>query len=485
MENGCDDKLEIIVIADDRGEALLPLTQHTCAALLPVCGKPIIEHVLESIIPLSVGQVTLLVNGFAGKVRQFVGGGERWGVNINYNTTRGNSTIMDIISATHRSESRPCLILDARILRAFNIVDAIERLRSQSNYTSKSLLGDSDAGVYYFDPRNISSNLNEDESLTTVYLTMDYCENVSSLENYHAANLDLARDKPERVITRGAQKHDGIFSGPGCLISASNVEDGELFAGKRCRLESSVICKGTVVLGDNVVVDRNTTIVDSVILDNTFVSEHLYIENAIVWRNTLIRVDKETSITLEDDRLLGGLSHSAFSLKLGGVVGRFMAVVVLVLSLPLWLVALVDAALGGNDFKLFKRVRYLGNAAHSNLSHRQMMSVDIQTRFPRLVKLPLLLEIALGNIDWFGVSVVAPDDLIGRTESWQFMRDEYPVGLIGPAQIELDKESSIDEILMADATRPGCSRADLFTRYLKKVIGLNYDSVTQSNVSSR
>ncbi len=484
MDNGISNKMDIIIIADDRGEGLLPLTQYTCSALLPICGKPMLEHVLESLIPLSVSNVTLLVNGFSGQVRQFAGGGERWGVDVSYRTTRGNSSFTDVVSKRDRDNQVPCLVLDTGILRAFDIGDAIEQFRSQGSWLSSGMFGGKETGVHYIDPKNRALDQVASEASVFVNLAMDYCEDVSLLKKYHACNLRLAHDKPERVLTRGTQKHPGIFAGPGCQIKADNIDGGELFAGERCRLESNVVCKGTVVLGDNVVVDRNTTIVNSLILDNTFVGEHLYLENAIVWRNILIRVDKETSITLEDDRLLGSLSSSVFSVKVGSFIGRLTALMVLLLSLPLWLVALVDASFG-HGLSMCKRVRYLGNAVHSNLSHRQFSSFEIKTRYQALVKLPLMLEIARGNIDWFGVSVLAPEDLDGRTESWQFMRDECPVGLIGPAQIELDEESSIDEILMADATRPGCKRSDLFYRYLKKLVGLNYDVVPQQKMSSR
>jgi len=229
---------------------------------------------------------------------------------------------------------------------------------------------------------------------------------------------------------------------------------------------------------------KYTTVANSVILDNSFIGEHLHIENAIVWGNSLIRTDRNISITLEDDRLIGSLSHSAISFQLSNVLGRFIALVVTLLLSPLWALAVADAALI-NGINLFKRVRYIGNVVHSRVSHRQLSSFVIQTRFKVLAKLPLIVDILLGKIKWFGVSIVMPNQLEERKESWEFVRDQYPVGLIGPAQLELDGDSSIDEILMADATLPGCSRINLLVRTIKKRFGFNYGLLPQSNVSSR
>ena len=102
-----------------------------------------------------------------------------------------------------------------------------------------------------------------------------------------------------------------------------------------------------------------------------------------------------------------------------------------------------------------------------------------------LAKLPVLLDMVSGRVNWFGVSICAPEQLTGRTEPWQLMRDDYAVGLFGPAQIELDDDSSIDARLMADATFLGSTRRDLLKRGLKKILGLDQASALESKLSSR
>ena len=46
--------MDVIIFADRKGQELLPLTDQTCVALLPLAGKLILEHTLEGV-PDEVG----------------------------------------------------------------------------------------------------------------------------------------------------------------------------------------------------------------------------------------------------------------------------------------------------------------------------------------------------------------------------------------------------------------------------------------------
>ena len=42
--------MQALIFADRLGRELEPLTDRTCAALLPVLGKPVLEHTLEALV---------------------------------------------------------------------------------------------------------------------------------------------------------------------------------------------------------------------------------------------------------------------------------------------------------------------------------------------------------------------------------------------------------------------------------------------------
>jgi len=476
--------IDVIIIADSRGEALLPLTQQTCPALLPLCGRPTIDRVLESLIPVPLNQVQILVSGFSGLVRHFVGNGERWGLDAVINTTRGNTEVQDVIAEKTDSGERPCLIVNTQIFAALDLAAAVDEFALQEELVVKGLCHGKNSGLFFINPNGTVADSTNPGNIKSIDLDCDFCHDLSTLENYHRTNLLIAKDNPKHVITRGKQQYPGIVTGPGCVVREQNLEQGKIFAGTDCRLHPESICSGTVVLGDNVVVDRHTRIVDSVILDNSYVGEHLNINKSIIWQNKLIRVDSNTSITLEDDRLLGSLSNSAFNSTLEGIAGRSMAALVVLLSLPPVALGLL-AAVAHNGKNVFEPIKYYGNSKHANQPHTETSSVEIKSPFSLVRNFPILLQMVAGKINWFGVSVCTPELLDARTDSWQFVRDTYPVGLIGPAQLDMDEMSTTDERLMADATYPGFSRMALMSKALKKLTSVQDASELKSKISSR
>ncbi len=76
--------MKAMILAAGRGKRMRPLTDHTPKPLLPVAGKPLIEHHIEAL--AAAGIVDLVIN-YAHLGEQIVaalGNGERWGVRIRY-----------------------------------------------------------------------------------------------------------------------------------------------------------------------------------------------------------------------------------------------------------------------------------------------------------------------------------------------------------------------------------------------------------------
>ncbi len=483
--------IDVIIIGDSTDIKLQPLTHHTSYLLLPICGRTVIDHLLESLTPLDINQVTLLTHEHSAKVRKFIGLGERWGLNIKLVTTLGNTTIEDVLTRYDIGKDNDCLLLNAQYFRSGDLDAVVSRFQSEPGQFITGSYQDEACGLSYYcknaesygkNQENRSTDLVENER--NIDLSLEYCQNLCTLEHYQQANFWVAENNPKYVLTRGKQKYPNVIAGPGCVISEQNLETGKLFTGVGCQIHSEARCNGIVILGNNVIVDRHTSIKNSLILDETYIGEHLKIENSIIWRNTLINVDKDSYFTLEDDRLIGSLSKTALILKIKHFIGRSIAGIALLLSLPLWIIALVDA-LVYKGMPIVKPTRYVGNGRAAHQPHRQIKSAEIQSRFRLLAKLPLLFELVNGNIKWFGVSICEPEMLQNREESWQFIRDSQPIGLIGPYQIESGTNSTVDERLLADATFADSNKINLIGRMCKKVFRYRLTEGLSSNVSSR
>lgn len=73
-----------LIIAGGEGERLRPLTSDRPKAMIPVAGRPIIEHQLEWLRAGGVTDAVLLCGYRADVLREYVGDGRRFGVNVQY-----------------------------------------------------------------------------------------------------------------------------------------------------------------------------------------------------------------------------------------------------------------------------------------------------------------------------------------------------------------------------------------------------------------
>ena len=74
----------MVIMAGGLGSRLLPYTQHCPKPLLPIAGKPMLEHTIERAKLEGFGYFVLALNYLGHMVEEYFGNGERLGVQIDY-----------------------------------------------------------------------------------------------------------------------------------------------------------------------------------------------------------------------------------------------------------------------------------------------------------------------------------------------------------------------------------------------------------------
>lgn len=113
-----------MILAAGRGNRLRPLTDHIPKPLVPVGGKPLIEYHLERL--AAAGVRDLIVNlGYRGEqIRQALGNGARWQVNIEY-SDEGDPPLETgggIKAALPQLGVAPFLLVNADVFTDFDFV---------------------------------------------------------------------------------------------------------------------------------------------------------------------------------------------------------------------------------------------------------------------------------------------------------------------------------------------------------------------------
>lgn len=73
-----------MILAAGRGERLRPLTDHTPKPLLPVRGKPLIEHHVERLAHAGLERIVINLAWLGSMIRDYLGDGSRYGLKIHY-----------------------------------------------------------------------------------------------------------------------------------------------------------------------------------------------------------------------------------------------------------------------------------------------------------------------------------------------------------------------------------------------------------------
>lgn len=76
--------MQCVVLAGGRGTRMAPLTDSVPKALIPVAGKPFADWQLAWLAAEGVDRVTYSVGHLGGCIRDHVGSGERWGLDVRY-----------------------------------------------------------------------------------------------------------------------------------------------------------------------------------------------------------------------------------------------------------------------------------------------------------------------------------------------------------------------------------------------------------------
>lgn len=447
--------MKTIIFADRTDDGLEPLTRNTCAALLPVAGKAVIEYTIEDLARAGIRQVVIVPSAHADRLEAHLGKGERWGMEFDYLPSRGGEHPASLLRRYTRGGTEPLLLVRGDVLRssiAGFIVDAasedgpLVEARIQGTAAGACLCR---AGIAALDglewPHSMTSGTSK--SAKPIDLPDATWSALESLAAYHRANLDVAADRYTGLKLAGWTREKGLTVGRGSLVSAPSLTGEHSFIGCGTRVHPEARLGGTSVVNDSCFIDSKATITDSVIMPDTYVGENIEIRNAIVNGNQVIRIDSGASYRVADRFLLTQMQHQGNNLP-ARFANRTAGLALLLLSLPLWPVAAASALLNTPSAPL-RRLRLRSNKYCLNEENeavrREFTGHEWVVSAPVLRRLPLLLAVVAGHINLVGTRPRLLETKPSRNAPWEHTAGDTQAGLIGPVQLDLPYDAPSEE----------------------------------------
>ena len=117
-----------MLLAAGFGRRMRPLTDFTPKPLIPVLGKPLIEYALERLAAAGVKRVVVNLAHLGEQIRDHLGAGEKWGVQIAYSREdQPLETAGGITQALPLLGSEPFLVVNGDVWCDFDFAEWIQR----------------------------------------------------------------------------------------------------------------------------------------------------------------------------------------------------------------------------------------------------------------------------------------------------------------------------------------------------------------------
>jgi UDP-N-acetylglucosamine diphosphorylase/glucosamine-1-phosphate N-acetyltransferase len=126
--------LKAVILAAGEGQRMRPLTANRPKVMLPVAGKPIVEHLLLEVKEAGISDFIFVVGYCDKQVRSYFGNGEKWGVRIEYSAQRKQLGTADAIRMAAENVEGNFLVINGDVI--VNRADIKRLMKSRTDTMS-------------------------------------------------------------------------------------------------------------------------------------------------------------------------------------------------------------------------------------------------------------------------------------------------------------------------------------------------------------
>jgi mannose-1-phosphate guanylyltransferase / phosphomannomutase len=340
--------VKAVVMAGGEGTRLRPLTSNQPKPMVPIVGKPCMEHILELVRSHGFEDVIITVAFLPQAIRGYFGSGDSLGIDISYSVEESPLGTAGSVKLAADQLDEPFIVISGDALCDLDL-GALVRTHFEKNaavtiglkavenplefgivvtdedgrierFLEKPSWGQvfSDTintGIYVIDPeclRHVPADRPYDfaKELFPLLLEMGrplyghvlegYWQDIGNLDQYRQANYD-ALDGTVQLAIPGIQLRGNIWIGEGVELDDLDQVEGPAFVGNNCRIAREATIGPHSVLGANSTLRERARIERSVIESGTHIGRSAIVEGAIVGR----RCDLRTHARLHEGVAIG------------------------------------------------------------------------------------------------------------------------------------------------------------------------------------
>jgi len=284
--------MKAVILAAGEGRRMRPLTHTRPKVMLPIAGRPILEHLLIQARQAQVRDFIFIVGYHDEQVRSYFGSGDKWGVSIEYCTQRRQSGTADALKMAEGLVDGRFLVINGDIIVSQEDIDRISQssgcvlgvveLEDTQGLGVVEVNGDRVVRVYEKVARPVSHLVNVGLYLFTPDIFGALSRTVKSPRGEYelTESLELMIAEGYHLTYREISYWLNL-SYPWDLLSANESLLGETKAQNLGEMEENVVIKGEVYIGRNTKVRSGSYIVGPVAIgDGCDLGPNCYIRPA-------------------------------------------------------------------------------------------------------------------------------------------------------------------------------------------------------------
>lgn len=304
-----------------------------CSSLTPLLGKPLLQRSLENLVLLGCKQVHVFLGDNPGPVRELLGNGERWGVQLHYHYLQLDQ---DLPANLRR------LQLDEATQYWLACDDRVQAMPTPLNSNAAGYWATASerrwAGLGCFSGNWLN--------------TLQGCCNRQDFENRLQASpaiqwtpvaqplscesdADFLRSARACLDANPSGTPDNIHIGRSAVIHPSAVLKGPVWIGHLAHVSAGVQLGPYTVLEHGAVVDQGAAVQNSVVVPDTYVGMELNLYHCVAAPGRLARVDQDVVLDELDPTLLTSVRASR-GIKRPAPPLRMALRLLKIALLPLW-----------------------------------------------------------------------------------------------------------------------------------------------------
>ncbi|MEO8290217.1 MAG: sugar phosphate nucleotidyltransferase [Gaiellaceae bacterium] len=328
--------MKAVVMAGGEGTRLRPLTSNQPKPMVPIIGKPCMEHIVELLKKHGFDDIVVTLAFMPQAIRGYFGAGEAYGVSIRYSVEESPMGTAGSVKLAENALTEPFLVISGDALCDIDLAALVRfhqekkalvtiGLKSVDNPLEFGIVVTDDegrverflekpswgqvftdtinTGIYVLDPevlRHIPEGRPYDFSKELFPLLLEmgrplygyvadgYWQDIGNLDQFRQANFDALDGRVELNVP-GVRLRGNVWVGEGVELADLEAVEGPAFLGNYCRIAPQASVGPYSVLSTSVTLRDHTRTTRSVVDSSTYIGRSALVEGAVVGKSCDIR----------------------------------------------------------------------------------------------------------------------------------------------------------------------------------------------------